>query len=585
MKCSRCKHENPPGQRFCGECGSQLAVQCAVCGASNRPEQKFCGDCGAALTDGAAFPPAAMRSAVQGAPESPAARIPASAAAPHGERRQAAVLFADISGYTALCASTDPEQVQALLGRFYEVTDRTIEAYGGHVLDHAGDGVLAVFGAPVAHGNDAETAVRAGLDMHARAAQLADGSGRALALHMGISAGEVVAAVISGGAQPKYSVTGDTVNLAARLDAAAHPGETLVSEPLFRAAARAVDAEALGEITVKGFDKPLPVWKIRGVQPSAAEHRPFVGRHAELRQLSGLIEAVSDHGTGMAVAVRGETGIGKSRLVAEFRMRAAAHGFACHTGYVLDFGVAKGNDAISVILKDLLQVCAPSDDPACRRAVDQGLQSGLIDTDHEAFINDLLDLPQPDALRAIFDAMDSATRSRRTVEAVSEVCKRACKTRPRVLVFEDIHWASGALLRLLGQLTIAAAESAIIMVMTSRFEGDPLDKAWRASTRRSPLTTIDLGPLRQEEARMLAADLLETASKFAIDAIERAEGNPLFLEQLLRSARESGTSNVPATIQSIVLARMDRLASPDKQALQAASVIGKRFALDARCAF
>ena len=491
------------------------------------------------------------------------------------------MLFADICGYTTLCANTDPEQVQALLGQFYELTDRTVEAYGGHVLDHAGDGVFAVFGAPVAHGNDAERAVRAALDMHAGAAQLSNGSDRALALHIGIAAGEVVAAVISAGAQPKYSVTGDTVNLAARLDQVAQPGETLVSEPLFRAAARAVDAEALGEIAIKGFDKPLAVWKIRAMHPSAAEQRPFVGRHAELRQLSGLLEAVSEHGSGMAVAVRGETGIGKSRLVAEFRMRAATRGFACHTGHVLDFGVAKGQDAISVILKDLLQVCAPRDEPACRSAVDQALQSGLIDIDHEAFINDLLDLPQPGALRPIFDAMDSATRSRRTVEAVSQVCQRAANVLPRVLVFEDIHWASAALLRLLAQLTIATAESAIIMVMTTRFEGDPLDKAWRASTRRSPLTTIDLGPLRPKEARMLAADLLDTPGRFPADAIDRAEGNPLFLEQLLHSARESGISNVPATIQSIVLARMDRLATADKQALQAASVIGKRFALDA----
>jgi class 3 adenylate cyclase len=400
------------------------------------------------------------------------------AAASQGERRQAAVLFADICGYTTLCANNDPEQVQALLGQFYELTDRTVEAYGGHVLDHAGDGVFAVFGAPVAHGNDAERAVRAALEIHAGAAQLSNDSGRPLALHIGIAAGEVVAAVISGGAQPKYSVTGDTVNLAARLDQVAQPGETLVSEPLYRAAARAVAAEALGEITIKGFDKPLAVWKIRRMHPSAAEQRPFVGRHAELRQLSGLLEAVSEHGSsGMAVAVRGETGIGKSRLVAEFRMRAAAPGFACHTGHVLDFGVAKGQDAISVVLKDLLQVCAPSDEPACRRAVDQALQSGLIDIENEAFINDLLDLPQPAALRPIFDAVDSATRSRRTVEAVSEVCKRASNVRPRVLVFEDIHWASAALLRLLAQLTIATAESAIIMVMTTRFEGDPLDKA------------------------------------------------------------------------------------------------------------
>ena len=498
-----------------------------------------------------------------------------------GERRQATVLFADISGYTTLCASMDAEQVQALLSRFYELTDSRIVAYGGHVIDHAGDGVVAVFGAPVAYGNDGERAVRAALELHKEAAQLHDGSGEALRLHIGIASGEVVAAVIAGGAQPKYAVTGDAVNLAARLDALAKSGQTLISDTLYATVSRLADAEGLGEVAIKGFDKPLRVWSVRGLRPAATAGRPFVGRHNEMRQLSGALDAVLESGAGVAICVRGEPGIGKTRLIEELRSEATARGYTCHTGHVLDFGVRKGQDAVPVILSDLLQVATPGDESARRSAVERGLNEGLIGPDHAVFINDLLDLAQPSELQAVFDAMDNATRTQRTDEAVTAVLKCAASRQPRLVVIEDVHWASPAWLRHFAQLTVAATEIPVVLVMTTRIEGDPLDKVWRASTRGTPLMTIDLGPLRPEEARLLAGGFIEASNRFAATCIERAEGNPLFLEQLLRNVQESESSNIPPTIQSLVLARMDRLQPRDKQALQAASVVGKRFSVAA----
>jgi class 3 adenylate cyclase/tetratricopeptide (TPR) repeat protein len=486
-------------------------------------------------------------------------------------------LFADISGYTALCASMDAEQVQALLSRFYEMTDSRIDAYGGHVIDHAGDGVVAVFGAPVAHGNDGERALRAALELHKEAAQLRDGSGEALRLHIGIASGEVVAAVISGGARPKYAVTGDTVNLAARLDALAQAGQTLISDALHSTLAQLTEAEDLGDLAIKGFDKPTRVWSVRGLRSANAERRAFVGRRNEMRQLSGALDAVLESATGAAICVRGEPGIGKTRLIEELRSEATARGYACHTGHVLDFGVRKGQDAIPVILGSLLEVASPNDDSARRSAVQRGLRSGLIDSDQEVFVNDLLDLAQPSELQAVFDAMDNATRTQRSGEAVTAVLKGAASRQPRLLVIEDVHWASPAWLRHFAQLALAVAEIPVVLVMTTRIEGDPLDKVWRASTRSAPLVTIDLGPLRPEEARLLAGGFIEASNRFAASCVERAEGNPLFLEQLLRNVQESETATIPPTIQSLVLARMDRLQLRDKHALQAASIVGKRF--------
>ncbi|HTS54930.1 MAG TPA: adenylate/guanylate cyclase domain-containing protein [Burkholderiales bacterium] len=569
MKCSRCQHDNRAGARFCEQCAAPLARLCSNCGTALPDAAKFCPQCAHPVNAATAQARPLEHDGPQSSP----------AISPAGERRQATVLFADISGYTTLCASMDPEHVQALLGRFYALTDSSIQAYGGHVIDHAGDGVVAVFGAPVAYGNDGERAVRAAVELHREAARLRGGSGEPLRLHIGIASGEVVAAVISGGAQPKYAVTGDTVNLAARLDALAQSGETMMSEALHETVSRVVDAEALGEVPVKGFDKPLRVWKVRGLRPAAAERGPFIGRHNEMRQLTGALDAVLETAAGLAICVRGEPGIGKTRLIEELHTSAVARGYTCHIAHVLDFGVGKGQDAVAVIVRDLLEVTASADETARRSAVERGLRDGLVGPDQEMFINDLLDVEQPPGLQAVFDAMDNATRTHRAGEAVAAVLKRASSRRPRLVVVEDIHWASGALLRHCAQLTVAATESPAVLVMTSRVEGDPLDKVWRASTQGSPLMTIDLGPLRPEEARLLAGGFIEASNRFAASCIERAEGNPLFLEQLLRNVQESETANIPPTIQSLVLARMDRLKPRDKQALQAASVVGKRFTL------
>jgi class 3 adenylate cyclase/tetratricopeptide (TPR) repeat protein len=498
-----------------------------------------------------------------------------------GERRQATVLIADISGYTALCARLDPEQVQALLARFYEVTDGIIANYGGHVIDHAGDGTFASFGAPIAHGNDAERAVRAALDMQVQVPAIVDPTGQALTLHAGIASGEVVAATIAAGAQSKYAITGDAVNLAARLSSIAEPGQMLLSDAAWGAVSRIFDGRSLGEAPIKGIGRPVSLWSVTGLRRGVAERRSFVGRQAELRQLLGVLDAAQKNASGLAVCMLGEAGIGKSRLVEELRERAKLRGFDCHCGYVLDFGVGKGQDAIAAIVKDVLEASPQSDEPTLRAAVRRAVSSGLIASDQEILINDLLELPQSAEQRAAFDAMDNSTRIQRLGETLAGILQRGAQLRPRLVVVEDIQWASPDLLRYLALLGRAAGGSRIVLVMTSRFEGYPLDQGWRASAHGSPLLTVNLEPLRPEESRLLAAGLMQPSNRLARECIERADGNPLFLEQLLRAAAEAQASSLPASIQSLVLARMDRLGQRDKSALQTASVIGKRFGIAA----
>ncbi|WP_218508220.1 adenylate/guanylate cyclase domain-containing protein [Variovorax sp. dw_308] len=601
MQCPQCRHPHAQGAKFCAECGTALPRQCANCGHALAALAKFCSECGAP-TQGAApavAAPAVVPSSLVPAqpPQQPARNVWAAPDTATADRRQAAVLFADITGYTALCASADPEQIQEMLGRFFDAMDGVVESHGGRVLDRAGDAVMAVFGAPVAHGNDAQRALHAALAMHGAAAGVPDCHGVPLRLHIGIAKGEVVAAVISGGGKAKYSVTGDAVNLAARLDALAQAGETLISDALYREVAASVEVEAAGSQVVKGFGAPMELWRVLRLRQARGERMPFVGRHAELGQLVGALDAVRETGAGATVLVRGDAGIGKSRLVEEFQARARDMGFDTPSGQVLDFGVGKGQDAISTLLKAMLQVGAPDDEGQRSAALQAAIARGLVTDAEVMFVNEWLGLPQPKPLEAIFEAMDNATRQRRAGEALGALLQRAAAARPQLVLIEDLHWASPELLRLVAAITLAAARAPMILLLTSRIEGDPIDKAWRASIHGSAFMTIDLAPLRPQEARLLAGGLVEATSRFALMCIERAEGNPLFLEQLLRTARAGETPgllpSVPPTIQSLVLERMDRLAAPDRTALQAAAVIGKRFSLanlrgvagvpDARC--
>ncbi|UCG96140.1 MAG: AAA family ATPase [Burkholderiales bacterium] len=521
---------------------------------------------------------AAARPSAKSAPRDEALKPPPQTA--DGERRQATVLIADISGYTALCRRLDPEQVQALLSRFYAVTDGIVANYGGYVVDHAGDGTFAVFGAPIAHDNDIERAVRAALDMQAQVSAIADPTGQALKLHAGIASGEVVAATIGTGAAPKYAITGEAVNLAARLSSMAQSGQTLIADAAWQPVSRTFDAQPLGEMPIKGIDRPPPLWNLQGLRQAAAELRPLIGRQTELRQLFGALDAAGE-GRGLAVCVLGEAGIGKSRLVEALREQAQKRGFACHTGFVLDFGMGKGQDAISAVLKGVLEVGIHSDEATLQAGVQRAVSAGLISSDQQVLVNDLLELAQSDEQRAVFDAMDNATRMQRRCETFAGLLRRSASRRPCLILVEDIHWASQDLLRYLALLNRVARESRIVLVMTSRFEGYPLDKAWRALTHGSPLMTVDLGPLRPEECRLLATGLMQRSNQLALECIERSDGNPLFLEQLLRNAAESEAATLPASIQSLVLARMDRLRQHDKAALQTASVIGKRFGIGA----
>jgi class 3 adenylate cyclase/tetratricopeptide (TPR) repeat protein len=507
----------------------------------------------------------------------------AQASMPHeeGERRQVAVLFADLAGYTKLTQTVDAEEVHAALEEFFQRVDGIVVAHGGHVDKHIGDCVMAVFGAPVSYGNDAERAVCAALAINNAIPGSAAPIGHELRVHIGIASGQVLASSTGSTGHREYTVTGDAVNLASRLTNAASPGEVLISEDVHRAVSERFEVQELAAFSAKGFDGQKRRWRVQGFRSGRRRPRPLVGRTMELQQCRSALATCRETGRGSAIYLRGEAGIGKTRLIEEVESLASMEGFTCHRGLVLDFGEGLGGDAIRTLVRDILGISWSAGQEATRTAASLALEQELVSPDSAPFLNDLLDLPQPPDLLALYDAMDNSGRNRGKRRTLARLIERVSGQRPRVLLIEDVHWADPLVLGHLAELTRAVAASPTVMIMTSRLEGDPLDKAWRAQIASAGLTTIDLAPLPEKDARAMAARHISADADLVDRCIERAAGNPLFLEQLLHYAGESDEAGVPASVQSLTQSRLDRLPADDRTGLQAASVLGQRFSGEA----
>jgi class 3 adenylate cyclase/tetratricopeptide (TPR) repeat protein len=500
-----------------------------------------------------------------------------------GERRQVTVLFADLTGFTRLSTELGAERTHTLLNHYFETVDTIVENYGGRIDKHIGDSVMAVFGAPVAHTDDPERAVRAALDIHDAMKDLGAECEHDLSAHIGIASGQVVASGTGSDAHREYTVTGDTVNLASRLDDAAGPGETLVSKSISDAVGHLAHCTPRDEVTIKGFAAPVAIWAVTGLRQDSRtlQLTEFVGRGVELRQFTAGLEACREERRGHAILIRGEPGIGKSRLVHEFSTIARRLGYSIHTGLVLDFGVGKGRDAIRALVRSLLGLPPGSGKGARRTTADAAVAQGQVNAEDRVFLDDLLDLPQPEDRLALYRAMDNETRSQGRHAVVSRLVAAKAALGPCLIVIEDIHWADDVTAAYLPSLLEVIARCTAALIMTSRIEGRAMEPVRLASMRGCPMTTIDLQTLRPEEAVELAESLAPDRAGLIQRCIDRSGGNPLFLEQLMRNASDQVDEDLPDTLHAVVLARVDRLPQLDREALQAAAVLGQRFSLDA----
>ena len=531
MLCPQCQFENVATAKFCVECGTKLESVCPSCGIEVDGGHKFCHSCGHLLSGSSSVAAATeAKSAEPSTAES--GTVPET-----GTRRPVTVLFADISGFTTLSGKLDPEDTHALLNEFFGVTDALVRRFGGSIDKHIGDSVMAVFGATIAHDNDPERAVRAALDIHSAVAKLGNESTGAIRIHAGIASGEVVASNVGSDDHEEFTVTGETVNLAARLQDLAHPGETLISESVHRQVGDLISGEALDQVSIRGIEDTRQVWRVTGIAaPGAAiAHGRLFGRQAEVSQLSGAIDSIIGASRGQTICLRGEAGIGKSRLMAEFKDMAQEKGFACHATRVLDFGVGLSQDAIRILVGEMLGATGDDAKPARTAAAENAVQQGLVSADNVVHLNDLLGIEQPIVLRSIYDAMDDDARTSGRRATVAEIAKVLAGHGPLALFVEDVHWADSSVLMYLAGLCSALVEFPALIVMTTRVEGDPLDQNWRAQAHGCAVLTIDLGAPQSVDAFQMAEEFPQLEPATIEVCVKRADGNPLFLEQLLRS--------------------------------------------------
>ncbi len=499
-----------------------------------------------------------------------------------GRRRQVTILFADLAGYTQLSSKLDPEEMHNLLNAYFTAVDQIIEEQGGTVDKHIGDGVMAVFGAPVAHSDDPLRALRASSNIHGAMSLLSEKTGRDLKAHIGIASGVVVASQTGSERHVEYTVTGDSVNLASRLDNLAKPGQTLVSESVYLNLKQYADFADKGSTSMKGLETPVAVWEFRQLHKEVEIHwqTELIGRSSEINLFQTLVEDVVAQISGQALLVRGEPGIGKTRLTAEYIKLGRQFGLDVHlTGFV-DFGADKGLRTVRDLTTSLLglSTSVPSEqrEEACVRAIKQS----LIDPNDEIFLRELLDLKKSDHFMNVFQSMEDRARKEGISRCLSTLVKKLASGRGVLLVIEDIHWSDPQSLEILASLARELPQFSAVMILTARIQDTILHQRWIDNLRGCPLTTIELQPLRQGDAIRIARNLPHS-NRLDLDAlVKRADGNPLFLEQLVSGALISGNDNLPDSVQGLVLARADSLPKVDREALLAASSLGQKFSLN-----
>jgi class 3 adenylate cyclase/tetratricopeptide (TPR) repeat protein len=611
VRCSKCQVENQKARKFCRECGERLLPPCPRCGFGNHQGDKFCGDCGQSLS-----PPSEMEGREPTSPDLSwdeklakiqkylpkglTEKILAQKDKIEGERKQVTVMFCDLVGFTSISEKLGHEEAYALIDRIMEILIHQVHAYEGTVNKMTGDGIMALFGAPIALEDAPQRALRSALAISREMNQYAEKGKREkgtppVQMRIGIHTGPVVVGTLGSDLRVEFSAVGDTVNLASRMEGLAEPGTILVSEETYRLTEGLFRFEPMGEKRVKGKENPIQAYRV--VAPRSSKTRfevsaekgltCFVGRERELEVLRDGFERARE-GRGQVFSVVAEAGVGKSRLLHEFRKALAKGDLTILEGKCLSYGRGMAYHPLVEILKSSFEIQEGEEESGIRRKLKEGLKT--LEIDEGVYLPFLLEL---------FSVKDSGiekiplspdARKERIMEAFKRVLLKLAAPRPLVIAFEDLHWLDKSSEETLRSFLEIVPGARIQAVFTYRPEFVP---PWAFKSYHSQVT---LNRLSNRETLAMVSHLLETrtlSQELEELILVKTEGVPLFVEEFIRSfrdlkimvrrnhhyqlARNLDSVAIPSTIQEVIMARVDSLPEGARDLLQTASVIDREF--------
>jgi class 3 adenylate cyclase/tetratricopeptide (TPR) repeat protein len=600
MKCPKCNAENPDERKFCRECGAKLLLVCPQCGFENLPGDKFCGECGHHFREPKEAPPIDYTQPQSYTPKHLADKILADRSAIEGERKLVTVFFADVANYTAMSEKLDPEEVHQIMDGCFKILMDEIHKHEGTINQFTGDGVMALFGAPVAHEEHAQRACHAALAirkaMEPYGEKIKQDCGVEFKMRIGLNSGHVIVGSIGDDLRMDYTAIGDTTNLAARMESAAKPGGILVSKNTQRIARHYFEFETPDKLEVKGKVKPQEVFEL--IAPSEVGTRfeasvakgltRFVGRKNSMAALMEPFERVQA-GSGQLVGVVGEAGVGKTRLMLEFKNRLTPGSYTYLQGQCLHYGDSIIYLPILDIIKSYFEIEEGDREFIIRKKIKEkvlGLDEKLEHTIPS--FQELLSLKTDDEE---YLKLEPKVKRERTFEAIRDLFIRESQNRPLILVVEDLHWIDRTSEEFLDYLIGWLANARIMLILLYRTE---YRHQWGSKTYYSKIGLDQLGPESSVELVKAMLEGGQVVPELRELILSRSAGNPLFMEEFTHSLLENGSIekkdqqyvlsrdvseiDVPDTIHGIIAARMDRLEENLKRTMQVASVIGREFA-------
>jgi class 3 adenylate cyclase/tetratricopeptide (TPR) repeat protein len=600
MKCPKCQTDNPETKKFCRKCGTKLVRVCAHCGSECLPEDEFCGECGHSLMAEEAAPSIDYSKPQTYTPKFLADKILTARQSIEGERKLVTVVFADVANYTSMSEKLDPEEVHQIMDGCFKLLIDQIHRYEGTIDKFTGDGVMALFGAPVAHEDHAQRACYASLAIQSAlegyGEKIRRECGVEFKMRVGLNSGPVIVGAVGDDLRMDYTAIGDTVNLASRMQSVARPGIVLVSADTHRMARDFFKFEALGKTRVKGKEEPVEAYRL--IEATRVETRfeaaiargltRFVGREKEMAILKEAFEKAKS-GSGQVVGIVGEAGVGKSRLVLELKRMLPQDEYTYLDGRCLHYGSSMPYVPLLDILRSYFDIREGEREFVIKKKMAEKVSR--LDEKLKGILPPLHDLLSLKAEDEGYLRLEPQKKRERIFEAMRDLLVRESQRRPLILAVDDLQWIDRTSDEFLNYFIGWLAGSHIQLILLYRPE---YVHQWGSKSYYSQIGVEQLSTSASAELVRAMLEEGEVAPELREVILDRAAGNPLFMEEFTHTLLENGSIRkrdhqyvltrkvseiqVPDTIQGIIAARMDRLEENLKRTMQVASVIGRDFA-------